>query len=131
MGSVTIFLKGNCTLNKNTDADNTVTSTKIFGKNGNNASGNFVFQIPPAKKPTDGQGDQQCNDRVAAKTRRRCRALYDCCADQRDELSFTEGEIIVIISEITEDDQWMEGMIEGEPHRRGVFPTSFVHMLSD
>ncbi|EEC13862.1 development and differentiation-enhancing factor, ddef, putative [Ixodes scapularis] len=71
------------------------------------------------------------NDRVPAKTRRRCRALYDCCADQRDELSFAEGEIIVIISEITEDDQWMEGMIEGEPHRRGVFPTSFVHMLSD
>lgn len=89
-------------------------------------------KIPPLKKPTDNQADQQCNDRVtAAKTRRRCRALYDCCADQRDELSFTEGEIIVIISEITEDDQWMEGMIEGEPHRRGVFPTSFVHMLSD
>ncbi|KAM7308553.1 ecdysone 20-monooxygenase isoform X2 [Ixodes scapularis] len=75
--------------------------------------------------------DITSNDRVPAKTRRRCRALYDCCADQRDELSFAEGEIIVIISEITEDDQWMEGMIEGEPHRRGVFPTSFVHMLSD
>ncbi|XP_040061931.1 arfGAP with SH3 domain, ANK repeat and PH domain-containing protein isoform X3 [Ixodes scapularis] len=88
-------------------------------------------KIPPLKKPTDGQADQQSNDRVPAKTRRRCRALYDCCADQRDELSFAEGEIIVIISEITEDDQWMEGMIEGEPHRRGVFPTSFVHMLSD
>ncbi|XP_077487926.1 arfGAP domain of ASAP isoform X3 [Amblyomma americanum] len=89
-------------------------------------------KIPPARKPTDGQGEQQCNsERVAPKSRRRCRALYDCCADQQDELSFSEGEIIVIISEITEDDQWMEGMIEGEPQRRGVFPTSFVHMLSD
>lgn len=89
-------------------------------------------KIPPARKPTDPQGDQQCNnDRVATKLRRRCRALYDCCADQQDELSFSEGEIIVIISEITEDDQWMEGMIEGDPQRRGVFPTSFVHMLSD
>lgn len=89
-------------------------------------------KIPPARKPSDPQADQQCNnDRVATKLRRRCRALYDCCADQQDELSFSEGEIIVIISEITEDDQWMEGMIEGDPQRRGVFPTSFVHMLSD
>lgn len=89
-------------------------------------------KIPPARKPSDPQADQQCNnDRVATKSRRRCRALYDCCADQQDELSFSEGEIIVIISEITEDDQWMEGMIEGDPQRRGVFPTSFVHMLSD
>lgn len=80
----------------------------------------------------DGQGDEQCHsEHTSAKVRRRCRALYDCCADQQDELSFSEGEIIVIISEITEDDQWMEGMIEGEPERRGVFPTSFVHMLSD
>ncbi|XP_070395393.1 arfGAP with SH3 domain, ANK repeat and PH domain-containing protein isoform X3 [Dermacentor albipictus] len=89
-------------------------------------------KMPPARKPADSQGDQQCpSERIATKARRRCRALYDCCADQQDELSFSEGEIIVIISEITEDDQWMEGMIEGEPQRRGVFPTSFVHMLSD
>nr|XP_037282210.1 arf-GAP with SH3 domain, ANK repeat and PH domain-containing protein 1-like isoform X3 [Rhipicephalus microplus] len=85
-------------------------------------------KMPPARKPVDGQGDEQCH---STKVRRRCRALYDCCADQQDELSFSEGEIIVIISEITEDDQWMEGMIEGDPERRGVFPTSFVHMLSD
>lgn len=89
-------------------------------------------KVPPAKKPTDSQVDQQQgNGRSAVKPRRRCRALYDCCADQKDELSFSEGEIIVIISETTEDDEWMEGMIEGEPHRRGVFPTSFVHMLAD
>ncbi|XP_022242958.1 arfGAP with SH3 domain, ANK repeat and PH domain-containing protein-like [Limulus polyphemus] len=59
----------------------------------------------------------------------RCKALYDCEADREDELSFSEGEIIVIISETTDDEEWMEGMIEGEPQRRGVFPASFVHML--
>lgn len=61
---------------------------------------------------------------------RRCRALYDCSADNEDELSFREGEIILIINERTEDDNWMEGMVEGTT-RRGMFPVSFVHMLPD
>ncbi|XP_045769119.1 arfGAP with SH3 domain, ANK repeat and PH domain-containing protein isoform X5 [Maniola jurtina] len=61
---------------------------------------------------------------------RRCRALYDCSADNEDELSFREGEIIVVINERTEDDNWMEGQVEGTG-RRGMFPVSFVHMLPD
>ncbi|KAJ0182674.1 hypothetical protein K1T71_002043 [Dendrolimus kikuchii] len=61
---------------------------------------------------------------------RRCRALYDCSADNEDELSFREGEVIVVINERTEDDNWMEGQVEGTG-RRGMFPVSFVHMLPD
>ncbi|KAJ2947726.1 hypothetical protein O0L34_g9502 [Tuta absoluta] len=61
---------------------------------------------------------------------RRCRALYDCQADNEDELSFREGEVIVVINERTEDDNWMEGQVEGTA-RRGMFPVSFVHMLPD
>lgn len=61
---------------------------------------------------------------------RRCRALYDCSADNEDELSFREGEVIVVINERTEDDNWMEGQVEGTV-RRGMFPVSFVHMLPD
>lgn len=61
---------------------------------------------------------------------RRCRALYDCSADNQDELSFHEGEIIIVINERTEDDNWMEGQVEGTT-RRGMFPVSFVHMLPD
>ncbi|CAH0767009.1 unnamed protein product [Diatraea saccharalis] len=61
---------------------------------------------------------------------RRCRALYDCSADNEDELSFREGEVIVVINERTEDDNWMEGQVEGTS-RRGMFPVSFVHMLPD
>ncbi|XP_014362975.2 arfGAP with SH3 domain, ANK repeat and PH domain-containing protein isoform X1 [Papilio machaon] len=61
---------------------------------------------------------------------RRCRALYDCSADNEDELSFREGEVIVVINERTEDDDWMEGQVEGTT-RRGMFPVSFVHMLPD
>ena len=62
---------------------------------------------------------------------RRCRALYDCQADNDDELSFREGEVILITNEYTDDDNWMEGMIENESNRRGMFPISFVHMLPD
>lgn len=60
-------------------------------------------------------------------TRRRCRALYDCQADNDDELTFKEGEIILVIHE--EEEEWWEGEIEGQPSRRGLFPVSFVTML--
>ncbi|GJQ65771.1 hypothetical protein Trydic_g11948 [Trypoxylus dichotomus] len=64
-------------------------------------------------------------------TARRCRALYPCEADNDDEFSFKEGEIIIVTNEHTDDENWMEGMVEHEPDRRGMFPISFVHMLSD
>merc|ERR1719323_390128 len=62
---------------------------------------------------------------------RRCRALYDCEADNEDELTFEEGDVIIILAEETEDDNWMEGILESDPDRRGLFPSSFVHMLTD
>lgn len=62
---------------------------------------------------------------------RRCRALYDCNADNDDELEFKEGEILVVLNERTDDENWMEGEIEGDSTRRGMFPVSFVHMLPD
>ncbi|PSN53333.1 hypothetical protein C0J52_04104 [Blattella germanica] len=62
---------------------------------------------------------------------RRCRALYDCDADNEDELSFREGEVIIVINDQTDDDNWMEGAVESDPSRRGMFPISFVHMLAD
>ncbi|VDN91236.1 unnamed protein product [Brugia pahangi] len=63
---------------------------------------------------------------------RRCRALYDCKADNADELSFRQGDIIVITKEkITgESDIWMEGYLENNPLCKGVFPTTFVTFLS-
>ncbi|KAI9576033.1 arfGAP with SH3 domain, ANK repeat and PH domain-containing protein isoform X2 [Glossina fuscipes] len=62
---------------------------------------------------------------------RRCRALYDCSADNDDELEFKEGEILIVLNERTDDENWMEGIIEGDPTRHGMFPVSFVHMLPD
>lgn len=62
---------------------------------------------------------------------RRCRALYDCNADNDDELEFKEGEVLLVLNERTDDDNWMEGEIEGDPSRRGMFPVSFVQMIDE
>lgn len=71
------------------------------------------------------------HDTLQARNRRRCRALYDCNADNDDELDFKEGEIILILNERTDDENWMEGEVEGDRSRRGMFPVSFVHMITD
>ncbi|XP_077100455.1 arf-GAP with SH3 domain, ANK repeat and PH domain-containing protein 1 isoform X1 [Siphateles boraxobius] len=60
---------------------------------------------------------------------RRVKTIYDCQADNDDELTFVEGEVIIVTGE--EDPEWWIGHIEGQPERKGVFPMSFVHILSD
>ncbi|XP_045907136.1 arf-GAP with SH3 domain, ANK repeat and PH domain-containing protein 1a [Micropterus dolomieu] len=60
---------------------------------------------------------------------RRVKTIYDCQADNEDELTFAEGEVIVVTGE--EDQEWWIGHIEGQPERKGVFPMSFVHNLCD
>ncbi|XP_058869750.1 arf-GAP with SH3 domain, ANK repeat and PH domain-containing protein 1-like isoform X2 [Acipenser ruthenus] len=60
---------------------------------------------------------------------RRVKTIYDCQADNDDELTFVEGEVIIVTGE--EDQEWWIGHIEGQPDRKGVFPMSFVHILSD
>ncbi|XP_078093016.1 arf-GAP with SH3 domain, ANK repeat and PH domain-containing protein 1 isoform X3 [Mustelus asterias] len=57
---------------------------------------------------------------------RRGRAIYNCTADHADELTFKEGEVIVVIGE--EDQEWWNGYIDGQPHRKGLFPASFIQL---
>ncbi|KAL5013645.1 hypothetical protein ScPMuIL_007915, partial [Solemya velum] len=63
------------------------------------------------------------------KKKRRYRALYDCEADLEDELTFREGEIILVLHE--EEEDWWEGEIENHPDRKGLFPVRFVEPLPD
>ncbi|XP_042175181.1 arf-GAP with SH3 domain, ANK repeat and PH domain-containing protein 2-like isoform X4 [Oncorhynchus tshawytscha] len=60
---------------------------------------------------------------------KRVKAIYNCLADNPDELTFTEGEVIVVDGE--EDQEWWLGHIEGEPMRRGAFPVTFIHFIMD
>ncbi|XP_068136428.1 arf-GAP with SH3 domain, ANK repeat and PH domain-containing protein 2 isoform X4 [Hyperolius riggenbachi] len=74
---------------------------------------------PPAPMPRKSQ---------MAKTKpKRGKAVYNCMADNPDELTFLEGEVIVVDGE--EDHEWWIGHIDGEPSRRGAFPVSFVHFF--
>ncbi|XP_069740504.1 arf-GAP with SH3 domain, ANK repeat and PH domain-containing protein 1 isoform X2 [Narcine bancroftii] len=57
---------------------------------------------------------------------RKGKAIYNCIADHADELTFEEGEVIVVIGE--EDKEWWNGYIDGQPHRKGLFPASFIHL---
>uniref|UniRef100_A0A4W5N655 ArfGAP with SH3 domain, ankyrin repeat and PH domain 1 n=1 Tax=Hucho hucho TaxID=62062 RepID=A0A4W5N655_9TELE len=60
---------------------------------------------------------------------RRVKTIYDCQADNDDELTFVEGEVIIVTGE--EDGEWWIGHIEGQTERNGAFPMSFVHILSE
>ncbi|XP_061751855.1 arf-GAP with SH3 domain, ANK repeat and PH domain-containing protein 2a isoform X1 [Nerophis ophidion] len=60
---------------------------------------------------------------------KRVKAIYNCVADNPDELTFSEGEVIVVDGE--EDQEWWLGHIEGDPTRRGAFPVTFVQYAAD
>ncbi|KAM6973778.1 arf-GAP with SH3 domain, ANK repeat and PH domain-containing protein 2a [Aplochiton taeniatus] len=92
----------------------------------------------PAKEvpgcPKNSIGQSQHPAPLARKTYpkqrpKRVKAIYNCVADNPDELTFSEGEVIVVDGE--EDQEWWLGHIEGEPMRRGAFPVTFVHFILD
>ncbi|XP_029378261.1 endophilin-A3b [Echeneis naucrates] len=53
-----------------------------------------------------------------------CRAMYPFHPNQEGELSFNEGDIIVLSSQV--DANWYEGSLSG---RSGLFPISYVDVL--
>ncbi|XP_056150574.1 arf-GAP with SH3 domain, ANK repeat and PH domain-containing protein 2b [Lampris incognitus] len=75
---------------------------------------------PPTPKP---------RTTVPKQRPQRVKAIYNCTADHPDELTFSEGEVIVVDGE--EDQEWWVGHVEGDPARRGVFPITFVHFITD
>ncbi|XP_068505382.1 arf-GAP with SH3 domain, ANK repeat and PH domain-containing protein 2b isoform X2 [Syngnathus scovelli] len=75
---------------------------------------------PPPPKP---------RSTFSASRPKRVRAIYKCSADNPDELTFDEGEVIVVEGE--GDTEWWLGHVEGEPTRRGLFPVTFVHFITE
>ncbi|XP_070698192.1 arf-GAP with SH3 domain, ANK repeat and PH domain-containing protein 2 [Pempheris klunzingeri] len=101
-----------------------------------------VSKAPPNGSPSSQRSQSFENDRRGpapqplprrslprGTTSRRVEALYDCQADHHDELSFSEGQVLVVLGQ--EDNDWWHGYIEDEPDQKGLFPSSFVQLLSD
>ncbi|KAI4577515.1 hypothetical protein MJT46_003350 [Ovis ammon polii x Ovis aries] len=82
---------------------------------------NAVVMQPPAPMPRKSQTTKLKPKRV--------KALYNCVADNPDELTFSEGDVIIVDGE--EDQEWWIGHIDGDPSRKGAFPVSFVHFIAD
>uniref|UniRef100_S4RS87 SH3 domain-containing protein n=1 Tax=Petromyzon marinus TaxID=7757 RepID=S4RS87_PETMA len=55
-----------------------------------------------------------------------CKALFSYEAQNNDELSLKEGELVEIIAKDCGDAGWWEGEVNG---KRGVFPDNFVKLL--
>ena len=56
----------------------------------------------------------------------RAKVLYDYDAENEDELTIREGDIIVILDKHLEDSGWWKGELAG---KSGVFPDNFVELL--
>ncbi|XP_076415359.1 arf-GAP with SH3 domain, ANK repeat and PH domain-containing protein 2 isoform X1 [Peromyscus maniculatus bairdii] len=82
---------------------------------------NAMALQPPAPMPRKSQATK-CKPK-------RVKALYNCVADNPDELTFSEGDVIIVDGE--EDQEWWIGHIDGDPSRKGAFPVSFVHFIAD
>ncbi|XP_053316564.1 SH3 domain-containing protein 19 isoform X2 [Spea bombifrons] len=56
----------------------------------------------------------------------RCMARFEFIGDQKDELSFSEGELIALKEYI--NDEWAKGELKG---KTGIFPINFVEIIED
>ncbi|XP_032829439.1 SH3 domain-containing kinase-binding protein 1 isoform X2 [Petromyzon marinus] len=76
-----------------------------------------VPNVDPASKP---------EPEARHKAREYCKALFSYEAQNNDELSLKEGELVEIIAKDCGDAGWWEGEVNG---KRGVFPDNFVKLL--
>lgn len=56
----------------------------------------------------------------------RCVARFEYIGDQQDELSFSEGETIILKDYVNEE--WAKGELRGIS---GIFPLNFVEVIED
>uniref|UniRef100_A0A671YRI6 ArfGAP with SH3 domain, ankyrin repeat and PH domain 2a n=1 Tax=Sparus aurata TaxID=8175 RepID=A0A671YRI6_SPAAU len=90
---------------------------------------NLAKEVPGCPQNSIGQSMPPAPMPRKNKRPKRVKAIYNCVADNPDELTFSEGEVIVVDGE--EDQEWWLGHIEGDPMRRGAFPVTFVHFIAD
>lgn len=84
-------------------------SSHLSSTQDNNSGGDSTAPLLPPKPP-----------------REQAKALYQYKAQNEDELTFKEGDIITIINKDIEDKGWWKGELNG---RIGVFPDNFIELI--
>ncbi|XP_069745912.1 SH3 domain-containing kinase-binding protein 1 [Narcine bancroftii] len=84
-------------------------------------SGKKLPVAAPSQEPTKAEPDSKPN-----KGKEYCKVLFPYEAQNEDELTIREGEIVTIINKECADAGWWEGEISG---KWGVFPDNFVKLL--
>ncbi|XP_059972286.1 SH3 domain-containing protein 19 isoform X5 [Mesoplodon densirostris] len=87
-----------------------------------------VFPATYVKVITDVPGGNGKRESVASHCVKgpRCVARFEYIGDQKDELSFSEGEIILLKEYV--NDEWARGELR---ERSGIFPLNFVELIED
>ncbi|XP_028130137.2 CD2-associated protein [Diabrotica virgifera virgifera] len=94
---------------------------------------NFVkeisFQPSPPKRVSyvPNENDAKPPKLPAKPTKQLCEATYPYKAQNEDEISFKEGDIITLISKDSQDPGWWQGELNG---KTGFFPDNFVVLIS-
>ncbi|XP_048458484.1 SH3 domain-containing kinase-binding protein 1, partial [Rhincodon typus] len=83
-------------------------------------SGKKLASAVSSQEPTKSESDSR------PKGKEYCKVLFPYEAQNDDELTIREGEIVIIINKECADAGWWEGEING---KRGVFPDNFVKLL--
>ncbi|XP_062847455.1 SH3 domain-containing protein 21 isoform X2 [Trichomycterus rosablanca] len=74
----------------------------------------------------EGIKQQRASIRKKTNVKECCQVMFDYVALAEDELDLKKGDIVSVISKVSEDDGWWEGELNG---RRGFFPDNFVMVI--
>ncbi|XP_059153961.1 SH3 domain-containing kinase-binding protein 1-like isoform X6 [Physella acuta] len=77
-------------------------------------------------KPTESDSAPEVAKREKQTTVERAIVRFSYAAEQPDELSLTEGQIVRILDKELEDEGWWKGEVNG---KIGVFPDNFVELI--
>jgi hypothetical protein len=109
-------------------------STSIFGTTSQISSKTTELKSNPNSNSNSQRRPTSYEPRpsVRVKPQTRARAIYQCKADQTDELSFEKGQIFYDVKP-SENDGWFFATMEEQPgaSRRGLVPGPFIEFTND
>jgi len=103
------------------------TLRSVDSSNTSSVSRNSSFSSRTSRQKSSSEPEKTTLPEPISRVPSRVRAIYDCDADDDDELTFVVGEYITITGE--EEEGWLHGHIESQPHRSGLLPQIFVEIL--